>query len=81
MAHKYGEQDANQKIVARMIELAKESHARQLLDKRDKIEISCDDDDDEEVFDKEKDKVVRSPSIMRMACNTLEVLRLREELI
>ena len=27
------------------------------------------------------DKTVRSPSIMRMSCNILEVIRVREELI
>lgn len=29
----------------------------------------------------ETDKTVRSPSMLRMACNILEVIRIREELI
>ena len=77
----YGQSDANDQIVRRMIDLAKESCARQLLDKRDVVEAQCDDDDDEAEASGEHDKTVRSPSMMRMACNTLEVIRLREELI
>ena len=72
----------NDMIVRRMIELARDSCARQLLDKRDRVEQSCDDDDDafETVLGKD-DKIVRSPSMMKMACNMMEVIRVREELI
>ena len=72
----------NDMIVRRMIDLARDSCARQLLDKRDRVEQSCDDDDDafETVLGKE-DKIVRSPSMMKMACNLMEVIRVREELI
>ena len=64
-----------------MIELAQESAARQILDKRDKIEHQCDDDEDYKYKSTIEDRVVRSPSMMQMACNVLEVIRLREELI
>ena len=50
------------------------------MDKRDQVEKECDDDDDLD-FISQDDKVVRSPSMMKMACNILEVMRLREELI
>ena len=63
-----------------MIELAQNSAARQLLNKSDKVQDSLEYDDDFEHVS-EDDKVVRSPSMMRMACNLMEVIRLREELI
>ena len=63
-----------------MIELARDSCARQLVDKRDNIATTCDDDDDFQHIKMVDDKV-RSPSMMRMACNIMEVIRLREELI
>ena len=63
-----------------MIDLAKNSAARQLLDKNDKIGESNHYDKDiiEANVD---DKTVRSPSMLRLACNLLESLRLREEII
>ena len=63
-----------------MIELARDSCSRQLIDKRDRIETTNDDDDDFQHIKMVDDKV-RSPSMMRMACNIMEVIRLREELI
>ena len=46
------------------------------------MENHCDDDDDEEESKIGKDdKTVRSPSMLRMACNLMEVIRIREELI
>ena len=77
----YGKESANDQIVRRMIDLAKESCARQLLEKRDVVEAQCEDDDDDKSEEREDDKTVRSPSMLRMACNTLEVIRIREELI
>ena len=63
-----------------MIDLAKSSASRQLLNKHDKIHEQNEYDDDYEQVSIE-DKTVRSPSMMRMACNMMEVIRLREELI
>lgn len=80
LVSKYGTETANDKIVRRMIDLAKSSAARQLLNKSDKIQDSIDYDDDYEHISVD-DKTVRSPSMMRMACNMMEVIRLREELI
>ena len=78
--NKDSQENTNDEVVRRMIELARDSVARQLLDKWDKIEDECDDDEDSERKTAE-DKVVRSPSMMRMACNILEIIRIREELI
>jgi len=80
LASPFGNESDNERIVRRMIELAKNSAARQLLEKSDKIQDKLNYDDDFEHI-KENDKTVRSPSMMRIACNLLEVLRLREELI
>lgn len=80
LASKFIDESTNDKIVRRMIDLAKDSCARQLMDKRDTVEKECEDDDDLD-FISFDDKVVRSPSMMKMACNILEVIRLREELI
>lgn len=77
---KYKQENANDKIVRRMIELAKDSSARQLVDKRDTVDKSCEDDDDYS-YKGVDDKTVRSPSMLRMACNIMEVIRVREELI
>ena len=41
-----GVENANEAIVRRMIELARDSSARQLVDKRDRVESPCEDDDD-----------------------------------
>ena len=65
----------NELIVARMIETAKNSIARQLILINENFHDQSDSDDD---CDR---KTVKSPSMMRMCCNMLEVLRLREELI
>ena len=80
LVSKYGTETANEKIVRRMIELVKNSTARQLLNKYDKIHEQNEYDDDYEQVSIE-DTTVRSPSMMRMACNMMEVVRLREELI
>ena len=75
-----GVDNANEAIVRRMIELARDSSARQLADKRDRVESPREDDDDFARIGAD-DNQVRSPSMMRMACNVMEVIRLREELI
>lgn len=64
----------NSQIVARMIDLAKSSVARPLIG----VNGSDFNDESDHEFDPRE---VKAPSMMRMCCNTMEVLRLREELI
>ena len=68
--------DINDLIMARMIELAKTSTARLILRKRQKFD---EDSDEESHIPKEKrDMSIKAPSMMRLYCNTVEVVRLRE---
>ena len=80
MVSQLGEEEADEKLISRMIEFAKNSTARQLLDKNDKVGESNHYDKDI-IAANEDDKTVRSPSMLRLACNLLESLRLREEII
>jgi len=63
----------NSLIVARMIDMAKKSVARPLID----VNADFYDESDSE----QEPKEVKAPSMMRMCCNAMEALRLREELI
>ena len=56
--------------------MAKNSVARQLIIINEHFHEQSDSDEEQE-----GNKVVKSPSMMRMCCNMLEVIRLREELI
>ena len=55
--------------------MAKNSVARQLIVIQENFHDQSDSDNETERM------TVKSPSMMRMCCNMLEVLRLREELI
>lgn len=61
-----------------MIEMAKGSVAKEV---KEDIERFEDGEESEEDAVREERTTVKSPSMMRMACNIMEVLRLREELI
>lgn len=58
-----------------MIEMAKTSVARQMIVINEHFHEQSDSDEEGER------RTVKAPSMMRMCCNMLEVLRLREELI
>lgn len=66
-------QTSSIKIVARMIDMAKKSVSRPRVVLEDEF---SDSDDEQDIKEK-----VKAPSMMRMCCNMLEVLRLREQLI
>ena len=69
---------ANELIVKRMIDMAKGSVAKILPPTVERFEDGSDSETEE---DREKRTTVKSPPMMRMACNIMEVIRLREELI
>ena len=63
-----------------MIDLAKNSTARQLLEKQEQIENNKNYDEDI-VKASLEDKTVKTPTLLHMGSNIIEALRLREELI
>ena len=69
---------ANELIVSRMIEMAKGSVAKEIKEEVERFEDGAESEDEAE---REERTAVKSPSMMRMACNIMEVIRLREELI
>ena len=71
-------EQANELIVRRMIDMAKGSVAKIIAPTVDRFEDGSDSEDEE---DREARTTVKAPPMMRMACNIMEVMRLREELI
>jgi hypothetical protein len=61
-----------------MIEMAKGSVAKEVKEEVERFEEG---EESEDEAAREERTSVKSPSMMRMACNIMEVLRLREELI
>ena len=63
-------------IINRMIELGRNATARLIVRRKDNFDESS---DEEDKFDPVKnDKKIHSPSMMKLYCNLLEVVRLRE---
>ena len=71
-------EQANELIVKRMIDMAKGSVAKIIAPTVERFDDGSDSENEE---DREARTTVKAPSMMRMCCNILEVLRLREELI
>jgi hypothetical protein len=74
------EAEKDQALLHRMIDLAKNSVSRQVLDFKTGMHDAQNLDD---VLEAEKagHNKVSGPSILKMACNIMEVNRMREELI